>query len=212
MKRWRGVFSAAACGVLLAVGPVWPGELGSGYFAGLQGAYAWGDNDRVGLHPPGMRVGVLRQTGPVAGLIFGREWLRDGALWALESEILATGLRDSDRQGVYRSRTAMKAAVGVRLRVGRDGSGRGAPYVAAGLSLGWFDYSVTGGGANIVKSYSTPGYTLAVGWQKPLDDTWSYRLEYRYSGYRGVSLRAGGFSTKATPVDRSLRVGIVRHF
>lgn len=181
------------------------------YLLGYEIAGAWGGNDRVGLNPPGASVGYLKQSGPLAGLLLGQSFRNGATVVALEGELSVTGIGDSDRSGVYRSRTRMKAGAAARVRLGYT-LGAMQPYIAAGLGVGWFDYRVAGGGASIAKSFQSPGYSLAFGWQRRVDDVWSYRLEYRFSSYRGVTLRSGGFSTKATPIDKSVRFALVRSF
>lgn len=212
MKTRFHVMTATILGGALAAGMAHAQVESAGYYAGLTGGYAWGGDDRVGLNPASPGMGVLRQAGSFAGGFVGRSWSDDTMTVSLEAELLGASIGDSFVNGTDSASTRMNMAAGLRFRVGRE-SGGFFPYFAVGVSVGWFDYKVSDGVNSIDSSFATEGYTIASGWERPLGDDWSYRVEYRYTSYRGVTLSDGGANTtKATPVDHSLRIGILQKF
>jgi outer membrane immunogenic protein len=183
-----------------------------GYYAGVMGGYAWGGDDRVGLNPASPGLGVLRQKGSFGGVFAGRSWREGELILSLEAELVRGSIGDSFVNGTASASTRMNKGAGLRFRVGREAEGY-SPYFAVGVSAGWFDYQVTYGTNTIDTSFSTRGLSVAGGWERPLGDDWAYRVEYRYTSYRGVTLSdGGGNTTKATPVDQSLRFGLLQKF
>ena len=212
MKTRFHVMTATILGGALAAGMAHAQVENAGYYAGFMGGYAWGGDDRVGLNPASPGLGVLRQKGSFGGVFAGRSWRDGNLLVSLEGELMGASIRDSFVNGAASASTRMNMGAGLRFRIGREAAGY-TPYFAVGMAVGWFDYQVTDGTNSIDTSFSTEGYTIATGWERPLGDDWSYRVEYRYSSYRGVTLSdGGGNTTKATPVDQSLRFGLLQKF
>ena len=182
-----------------------------GFYVGAQTGHSWAGRDRVGLNPSGPSVGELRQSGPVAGFQAGYKWQDRGTVLGLEAEIFGAGVRDTVSGSGVLASTSMKSGAGLRLRLAQARPGF-LPYIAGGVSVAQFDYSVTGGGAAIDQTFTTPGFSIAVGVERALPNHRSWWLEYRYTEYDGQVLTGPSYSTKATPVEQALRFGINLRF
>jgi len=183
----------------------------SGSYAGISIGYAADGRDRVSVNPPGTIVGTLITQGPLVAVSLGQNWQNGRTLWGIEAELMGGGIGSDVSDGTIRAATNQDYSAGLRLRLGflQEES---LFYIAGGVELARFGYSVTGGGAAIDTKFSTQGYTIGAGWEQELTDDWSVRAEYRYSTFDSKVLTDGTVTTKATPVYHSVRLGLTTRF
>ena len=86
------------------------------------------------------------------------------------------------------------------------------PNISVGLSSARFDYSVVGNGATIDQRIDMVGKSVGLGWERWMNESWSWRVELRYSEYGSQTLSDGANSTVATPVMTSIQFGLSRSF
>lgn len=188
-------------------------QTGTEGYVGLSLGYAGGGDDRVGLSPSGLVVGTLDNSGPLAGGLVGLRRQSGGLAYGIELEGLIADVSDSVASTGVAAQTTMTGTVGLRARLGLV---RGATtfYVAAGPSQGWFDYSVSGAGIAIDRSFSRIGYSLGLGWERPLSDRLSLRGEYLYSNFGSETLSdpVSGATTTATPTYHRVGLALIGRF
>ena len=194
-----------------------------------QGAYVGGT---LGYHfAGGDRVGIAPATGPsfstgeelnISGLAAS---LRAGYRWQFSDfvvggEIAAEGgnVEDSFTGGGYSGSTTLNHALSVRLKAGYASTLFDSfIYGTIGLSRAEFDYVVSGSGGggpvSFDDTYSTNGYILGVGFERPLSDRWTLTGEYEYVNFGTDELTDGaGNTTLATPLFHTLKLGVNYNF
>lgn len=217
----RSRFSVLSRGLGAGLVVLWAGgspaaaEVGAltGPYAGLSFGYAGAGDDRVGLNPPGLVVGTLDNSGPVGGVLLGLGGEGRGLSYGIEIEAQLADVADRVGAGGVTARTRMTATAGLRARLGLAWDA-GTVYVTGGPSWGRFDYSVTGGGFGLDRSFTRTGYSLGLGWQRPVSDRLSLRAEYLYSNFGTATLSdpVSGAVTRATPVNHRLGLALIARF
>ena len=81
------------------------------------------------------------------------------------------------------------------------------------MAHGKFDYRAVGNGGTIENDFSATGYLVGLGVERAIGENWSVRGEYQYTNYGSEELTdPAGFSTKATPQDHRLSLGLLWRF
>ena len=182
----------------------------TGFYAGVQGGWMGGGEDRVGYFVRGSRMPSYRNLGSMAardGFIGGRL----GYDWQpLGSPFVVGVVGDINADWAKRSiggRTAAGLTFAGRSKIDWDGSLR----LKAGYAFDRFLVYVTGGGAavhnkyrlsgrfggltaNLSESKTLYGGTIGAGVQYAITNNLVAGLEYRYTGVKSKGLNAGVFN------------------
>lgn len=165
----------------------------TGFYAGINGGYGWGDANWSSL------PGDFSTSGGTVGGTIGYNWQTPGTPWVfgLEGDINWAGIDGN----VGAAQTSTDWFGTVRGRIGYSFD-RVMPYITGGLAFGNIESSVAG----LPKSDSTEvGWTLGGGIETAFAPNWSAKLEYLY-----VDLGSAGCSAAScfvpTNVDHSFSV------
>lgn len=66
--------------------------------------------------------------------------------------------------------------------------------------------------SNIQSTFTAPGVSLGVGYERMISANWSTRGEYSYTLYRAEDLTDGVQTTRATPDYHAVRIGLSHRF
>lgn len=192
-----------------APAPTW-----SGVYAGVSLGYACCGRDRVQLAPapPGV-IGIMHESGAIAGFHFGRDWQRGNIVAGVEGSLSIGNIGDSLTSGTAHSSVRINPVAEVRARLGRA-QGDGLLYVTGGLAAARVDYAAsdTAVPSTIRSRFTTPGVSVGLGYERMISQNWSLRGEYSYSLFRSEDLTDGVRSTRATPDFHALRIGFSHRF
>lgn len=187
----------------------------AGTYAGGMLGYAAQGQDRVALQPappgPG-NIGSLAPAGGQISAMIGHNWQNGQFVYGIEGGLTVGDTKDSLTSGANSASMKIKANADLKLRLGYAFNSD-MLFLTGGISAARVDYRASDGGAsNINDSFTRAGYTIGLGWQRALDDTWSLRGEYGYNLYNGKTLGSGGLSTVASPDFHAVRFGVNRRF
>ncbi|WP_424939464.1 outer membrane protein [Aliiroseovarius sp. S253] len=192
-----------------------------GAYVGGTIGYHFPGGDRVGIEPSvgaPFNLGDLDISGWNGSLRAGYRW--QFADFIVGSELAVEGgyVEDTITNGNYRASTKLNHALSLRVKAGTimpifDSF----VYATVGLSRAEFDYEVTGSGGNgpisFDETYSTNGYILGVGFERPISDRWTLTGEYEYVNFGKDELTDGaGNTTLATPLFHTLKLGLNYNF
>jgi outer membrane immunogenic protein len=202
-----------ALGLGLRPAPVAAAPSGLRPYAGITLGYGAAGDDRVGLNPPGLTIGTLDNSGPVAGAMAGLGGQVRGLDYGFEVEGLFADVADATASGGIAARSRMTGSLALRARLGIP-LGDATIFATAGPTLGRFDYAVSGGGIAIDESFTRLGYSLGLGWERPLSERLSLRGDYIYSNFGTEVLTdsVSGAATRATPVNHRLSLTLLARF
>ncbi|MCK0169785.1 outer membrane beta-barrel protein [Aliiroseovarius sp. S1123] len=191
------------------------------YVGGTLG-YHFAGGDRIGLTPaigPSFSTGEeLNIGGPALSLRAGYRWQFNDFVVGGEIAAEAGNVEDSFAGGGYSGSTKLNHALSLRLKAGVASKFFGSfIYGTVGLSRAEFDYVVSGsGGGGAVsfdETYSTNGYILGVGFERPLADRWTLTGDYEYVNFGTDELTdGGGTTTLATPLFHTIKLGVNYNF
>ncbi|PRH89653.1 porin family protein [Labrys okinawensis] len=211
--------STAAFGADLApssVEPVPPAALPfswTGFYAGANIGYAFGGDDRVGVHYPNYigDIGKASGKGILGGLQAGYNYQLDNIVIGLEADIQGSQIKDSVTGSVAgipgKGQSDVKWYGTLRPRIGYAFD-RFLIYATGGLAYGNIDYKLNYDGVSIKDSSTKLGWTAGAGVEYAFTDNLSGRLEYQYVDFGGYRVGNANLSTKATPDFHAVRVGL----
>jgi outer membrane immunogenic protein len=183
----------------------------SGTYVGLNGGYAFGGDDRVGLLPGFGTIGSLSGSGYFGGAQLGYNMDMDGLVLGIEGDLQWADITDSDAGGGFTMSSTINYFGTVRARAGYA-IDNVLVYGTAGLAYADVDYNIAGGGGSLSKTYGAWGYALGGGIEYAFDDNWSAKAEYMYLGLGNKSLTSAGETTVATPSVHTARIGVNYRF
>jgi outer membrane immunogenic protein len=183
----------------------------TGLYVGVNGGYAFGGVDEVGVNPAPGNVGELNLEGLFGGIGIGYNHQVDQLVLGIEADFQLSDISDSDAGGGYTMSNEVNYFGTVRGRAG-FAIDNALIYATGGLAYGDFDYSVNGPGVAINESYSDLGLTIGAGAEFAIDDMWSVKAEYLYTIFDKERLTDGRVSTASTPDFHLVRVGLNMRF
>ncbi len=187
---------------------------GTDAYVGLSFGYACCGRDRVQLAPapPGV-IGTMHEHGTFVGLHAGRDWQRGNRVVGIEGSLSFGQIGDDLTVGTASARVRINPVAEVRGRIGRA-AGPGLAYFLGGVALGRVDYQAgdTAVPSDINATFTTPGISLGVGYERMLGGNWSMRGEYSYTLFRARNLTDGVQTTRATPDYHAIRIGLSHRF
>jgi outer membrane immunogenic protein len=210
----------------------------TGPYIGLQGGYAWGDNDvnfdpisqpaltalvdsdPVILFPP--EDGSIGIDGWVGGLHAGYLWQHDSLVLGIEGDGEFADI-DGDTDVLVSEGGARIAKLeqeidwlaSLRLRAG-FAMDRALIYATGGLAVGGVEFSIDSNetGDSESENETEWGWTIGGGLEYAFTDDLSARIEYRYTDLGDISLdefeRVG--DTEVDTTFHAVRVGLSWHF
>ncbi|WP_133487190.1 outer membrane protein [Aliiroseovarius marinus] len=190
------------------------------YVGGALG-YHFAGGDRVGIDPvasPSFSAGELDISGLAVSLRAGYRWQFNDFVVGSEIAVEGGQVEDDFTNGGYSGSTKLNHALSVRLKAGVASKFFDSfIYGTVGLSRAEFDYVVSGTGAggpvSFNDTYSTNGYILGVGFERPLSDRWTLTGEYEYVNFGKDELTDGaGSTTIATPLFHTIKLGVNYNF
>jgi len=189
------------------------------YVGGTLG-YHFAGGDRVGITPaigPSYSTGEeLNISGPAISLRAGYRWQFNNFVVGGEVAAEAGSVEDSFSGGGYSGSTQMNHALSLRVKAGTASKlFNSFIYGTVGVARAEFDYVVSGGGAPVSfdETYSTNGYILGVGFERPISDRWTMTGEYEYVNFGTDELTDGaGNTTLATPLFHTIKLGVNYNF
>lgn len=129
-------------------------------------------------------------SGKVAGLHAGHNWQRGDLVAGIEADFELGGQEGSTATGGgfttnderYHLREEWRASL--RGRIGHT-IGRGLVYATAGLAFAKIAqyYTEPGWAPTEDVHQILPGWTAGIGWEAPIANRWTFRAEYRLSGF-----------------------------
>lgn len=211
----------------------------TGPYIGLQGGYAWGDNDvkaegeeqtitrsAVTFHP--LDDGSIEMDGFVGGLHAGYNWQSDSLVLGVEGDIEYADL-DGDTDIIHSDDGQTNEKVGdarqeidwlgsLRLRAGFTFD-RALLYATGGLAVGGVEVSgfIDESDFDDSNKGTEWGWTLGGGFEYAVTDALSARLEYRYTDLGDSDVEAGGEETPISKLEfentfHAVRAGLSWHF
>jgi outer membrane immunogenic protein len=209
--------------------PLW-----TGFYAGLNGGYAWGNSSTVteagvgGVPPVGTAVKTFFPLGDIfGGGQVGYNWQRGLIVYGLEADIEGPGINGSgvaslDATHYAQGSTRLDWFGTVRGRLGVTVFERGLLYATGGFAYGSVaeqlskaDPKFASEGSNKVQT----GYVVGGGLEYAIAPKWSLKAEYQYFdlGKSSYSLDAPAPTVytanfEANHIYSTVRVGVNYHF
>ncbi|MGO9544676.1 MAG: outer membrane protein [Rhodomicrobium sp.] len=199
----------------------------AGWYAGVNGGYAWGGEADVSSAYPGYCTlapcgghssGSTTADGGFGGGQIGYNWQRDRLVFGLEADIQGAGVDGSVTVGGPASGSTSLDWFGtVRGRLGLTVmGGTSLVYVTGGLAYGGVDDKLTVPGASKSDSQVAAGYVLGAGIEHSYSPSWSVKAEYQYFdlGSDALSLSHSGVTAEGSYDHnyQTVRVGVNYHF
>ncbi len=181
----------------------------SGFYAGLNGAYGWGQSDWSGgatgtTNPAGALFGAtLGFNGQVGAFVFGAEGDIDGN-WMRDSNSTGTGFCSIPGCGIQ---TSWFGTARGRIGYAFD---RALFYATAGAAFG--DVQMTAIGGTVTADRA--GWTAGLGLEYAFLGPWSAKIEYLYADLGSASCSAVvcGTATTVTFNTNIIRLGVNYRF
>ncbi|SPF75693.1 hypothetical protein ALP8811_00686 [Aliiroseovarius pelagivivens] len=190
------------------------------YIGGTIGHHFSG-GDQVGIDPTSgssFDVGDFDISGWTGSLRAGYRWQFSSFVIGGELAVEGGPVEDAFRNGDVRGSTKLNHALSFRVKAGSvwrvwDSF----VYGTVGVTRAEFDYNVTSNNPirplAIDETYSTNGYILGLGFERPISDRWTLTGEYEYTNFGTDKLTGGnGNSTLATPLFHTVKLGVNYNF
>lgn len=189
----------------------------TGFYAGLQGGYGWGNTDAV-TSPFGGGLSEAfsySTSGWLGGVHAGYTWQSGSLVLGLETDIESSGIEGSGR-GTFGGGhlTAIDWMGSLRGRLGYA-AGNTLLYLTGGLAYG--DVTLErafGGGIATGSTGWTTGWTLGGGIEHAFAHNVSLRLEYRYTDFGQISYTTPilGITDTSDVTHSAVRAGLSIRF
>lgn len=203
----------------------------TGPYIGLQGGYAWGENDVSATQAESTEVllraavangrdGDMDLDGFVGGLHAGYNWQSDALVLGIEGDIEFADMNGDtdvvDDGGVKIGEVEQEIdwLGSLRLRAG-FAADRALFYATGGLAVGGVEITLEDGDGDEFASNSETnwGWTLGGGVEYAFTDDLSARIEYRYTDLGNIDADNGdGDGGKADTAFHAVRAGLSWHF
>jgi outer membrane immunogenic protein len=182
----------------------------SGFYVGIQGGYAWGDNEANTTLSNGTQpVPYSYSTdGFVGGAHAGYNWQANNLVLGLESDIEFSDIGGSGRTGVLTHSTDVDWLGSLRARFG-VAVDRTLIYATGGLAFGDVTLHETGRGN--LTDFRT-GWTAGGGVEHAINRGLTARLEYRYTDLGNDSVSYSGINDKSDAAFSAVRAGLSWRF
>ena len=172
----------------------------TGFYAGINGGYAWGKSDWSAVP-----TASNKPAGPLVGGTLGYNYQVGSVVWGIEGDLDWTNIKGSATcGGVFTCETSNSYLGTIRGRVGYAFD-RWLPYITAGGAYGNIKATTSLAGLSASTSKDKFGWTAGAGLEYAFLGNWSAKLEYLY-----VDL--GSFDTGPAPIvnNVSFKENIVR--
>ncbi len=188
----------------------------SGFYAGANAGYGWGNDSAVTLYGPGISgsAGAVQPDGWFGGGQIGYNRQFDRLVLGVEADLQGADISDSSSGPVGQSSVDINWFSTVRGRVGYA-MGPALLYVTGGFAFADVDYTVTGTGpfaAAMSDSKIKTGYTLGGGLEWAFAPQWSLKTEYLYVDLGNEALSNGPITSSSDTDFHTVRVGLNYHF
>ena len=185
-----------------------------GFYAGVNGGYAWGNDHAATLSGPGGGVtfGNLAPDGWFGGGQFGYNAQFNQLVLGVEADLQGGDISDSTRGfGPTTANVDINWFSTVRGRIGYA-TGPALLYVTGGLAFADVDYNVTAPGVTLSKSDIKTGYVLGGGVEWAFDPNWSVKTEYLFVDLGSETVGNGTFASRTETDFHTVRVGLNYRF
>lgn len=205
----------------------------TGPYIGLQGGYAWGEND-VGVDIPGLQPGIdalsepvvlfpeddgsIEIDGWVGGLHLGYLWQHDSLVFGIEADGEFADidgdtdvLEVPDGPPVGELEQEIDWLASLRLRAG-FAMDRALIYATGGLAVGGVEFSGDVFGTSDSEKSTEWGWTIGGGLEYAFTDDLSARIEYRYTDLSKSDLTITRFDFDVDNDFHAVRLGLSWHF
>jgi outer membrane immunogenic protein len=145
-------------------------------------------------------------SGGTIGLLAGFNFIHDNMLFGIEGDIDWSDISETgEYSGIREHHTEVNYEASIRGRIGII-HGNNIVYVAAGYAIADVDVDKSFAGSPPFYSYSVTksGYNLGGGVEHSFDETYSGRIEYRYSDY-------GEDTAVSVPANSRDDIGMTSH-
>lgn len=182
-----------------------------GFYAGVNGGYAWGSGD-ARLVTPGVTLDAIDPDGWFGGGQVGYNAQFGSFVLGVEGDIQGASIDGSSFDTVggtdYRSSSSVNWFSTLRARAG-FAADRVFIYATGGVAWADMDFSITEGGNRFSGSDTLTGYTVGGGVEWALANNWTLKGEYLYIDLEDAKFHGGGGPT--TSFDNSfhtIRAGL----
>ncbi len=202
----------------------------TGPYAGLQGGYAWGENDVSANNIEEESTEILRAVvangrdgdmdldGFVGGLHLGYNWQSDALVLGVEGDIEFadmdgdTDVVDDEGLKIGEIKQEIDWLGSLRLRAG-FAADHALFYATGGLAVGGVELTLKDGDGDEFASNSDTnwGWTLGGGVEYAFTDDLSARIEYRYTDLGNIEAGSSD-DGKADTAFHAVRAGLSWHF
>lgn len=181
-----------------------------GLYAGFSTTGGYGESTWTG--GGGSPSDRLHLSGRGGGAILGYGWREGRTLYGLALDLTAAQVSGRAHGGVCAAGcdTTLERYAGLRGQIGQRVGEDGHLYGFAGLAWGRIDLNPSG----LSRQHAdTRGWLAGVGYERALEDGWSWRLEAQVMGFEDVSYTAAG-PARRIGLDQVglMRLGLVRWF
>lgn len=191
----------------------------SGFYAGVQAGYAWGDSSAslTTLAPFAVESFSYSTSGAVGGVHAGFNWQSGSFVFGVETDLELSGIEGSGRGSLGGGHTTSIDWMGsMRARVGFT-TGSTLLYLTGGLAYGDVSVERTSGILTtplLGKSDWQTGWTLGGGIEHAFTPNISARIEYRYTDLGSTSFKGlmGGASDTTDISHSAVRAGLSYKF
>lgn len=186
----------------------------SGFYAGIQAGYGWGNTDAVSTSVGGVQQSFsYSTTGAIGGVHAGYNWQVNSIVFGVETDLEASGMNGS---GVG------TLGAGHVTNIDWLGSFRGRLGFTTGNTLFYTTGGLAYGGISVDRSFGagfTPftgasdwktGWTLGAGIEHAFSPNITARIEYRYTdlGRFDYTSSAAGFTNSSDITSSAVRAGL----
>lgn len=174
----------------------------SGFYAGVNAAYSWGELDigPVGVPP----ASTFDLDGALGGVQVGYNQDFGGFVLGVEGDVQLGNVIFSQTIGVATSTVTMQYFGTVRARAGMA-IDRFMPYVTGGVALGHGEMEFAALGTTASDTQDHIGWTAGAGLEYAVTNSISVKGEYLYTDLGTKTYTVGGL-----PADAAMRFGTVR--
>lgn len=191
----------------------------AGGYAGLTLGYAFGGDDKVGLHDEdgfAGDIGELKLKGANAGVRAGYRWQRNNWVFGPELGFEGGNIKDSfsgsdeDLSASFEGK--IKNVLALRFKTGYTVRPDTLVYGIVGVARADVDYTLraTDGtfSGSLKENIKRTGYILGLGVEKQINEKLSVTGEYEYANFGKEHIGFGDLTTAATPKYNNVKVGL----
>ncbi|HZP78798.1 MAG TPA: outer membrane protein [Pseudolabrys sp.] len=178
----------------------------TGFYAGINGGYAWGNS--AWTLTTGGGTGNFNINGPLVGGTIGYNLQTGAWVWGLEADLDWTNIKGSSSfagcaGGFCETKNSWLGTARGRIGYAFD---RFLPYITGGAAFGNEKLST---GAGAVGTTTRIGWTLGAGLEFAISGPWTAKIEYLYADL-GKATCDSACNGGGTPFDVTFKTNIVR--